>query len=214
MEAILRESPVTFKASPKRTEKRDNWVIALEYEKEDKGPFIVDLSHRTRLDIQDSNLSSLHPFGIPIPEIPGEAVLEKGILVSRMNRTQTSVWDLAGKLDEESKMPEGSAYTDVTESTMFLAIMGSSVFSIAEKLTSLDFLDSEKSAPFLLQGPISHVPCQIVTLKKDGDNPGILFTCSRGYGMTMVNAVMEAGAEFGLRPAGEDKFTSWIKEIF
>ncbi|MEA1969675.1 MAG: sarcosine oxidase subunit gamma SoxG [Thermodesulfobacteriota bacterium] len=210
MKEIYRESPVTFKKIPKRTETRDNWTIALEYEDEDKGQFLIDLSHRTRLDIQDSDFSSIEPFGIKIPDMPGMSVLENGFLINRMNRTQTSVWHLVGETPE---IPDESAYTDVTESTLFLAIMGKTVFSIAEKLTSLDFLDSGKKVPFLLQGPFSHVPCQIVTLERDGETSGIIFTCSRGYGKTMVDAVMEAGAEFGLRPAGEDKFTSWVRAL-
>jgi hypothetical protein len=51
------------------------------------------------------------------------------------------------------------------------------------------------------------VPCQIVTLEKSaGGGGGFLLTCSRGYGDSMLHAVLEAGAEFGLRPAGENRF--------
>ena len=111
-------------------------------------------------------------------------------------------------------MPDFSGYTDVTESTVFLALFGPKVFFIAEKLTSLDFMDPAKKAPFLLQGPFCHVPCQIVTLDKSADgNGGFLLTCSRGYGDSMVHAVLEAGAEFGLRPAGENRFSSWIQGL-
>jgi glycine cleavage system aminomethyltransferase T len=111
-------------------------------------------------------------------------------------------------------MPDFSGYTDVTESTVFLAIFGPEVFLIAEKLTSLDFMDPGKKAPFLLQGPFCHVPCQIVTLDKSADgNGGFLLTCSRGYGDSMVHAVLEAGAESGLRPAGENRFNSWIQGL-
>ncbi len=209
---IQRYSPVSFGIIPKRIETRENWKIALEYEGEDADiPFIVDLSHRTRFDVQDSSLSSVRHFGITIPDIPGQSIFENGFIVSRMNRTQASLWHIAGK--EIPEMPAESAYTDVTESTMFIALIGKDIFSIAEKICALDFFDLEKQAPFLFQGPICHVPCQIVTLKKQGNLPGFLFTCSRGYGMVMTNAVMEAGKEFGLKPAGEDFFASWLEQL-
>jgi glycine cleavage system aminomethyltransferase T len=127
-----------------------------------------------------------------------------------MNRTQAAVWHLLNKATE---MPVDSPYTDVTESTVFLAIAGREVFSIAEKLSALDFADPQKRPPFLFQGPFSHVPCQVVTLSRDGDNSGILFTCSRGYAHDMVHAVSAAGAEFNLRPAGEDRFRQWVSEL-
>jgi hypothetical protein len=97
---------------------------------------------------------------------------------------------------------------------VFLALVGKDVFSIAEKLTSLDFLDPSKQTPFLLQGPFSHVPCQIVTLEKTQDRSGILFTCSRGYARDMTAAVLEAGEEFELRPAGVNKFNDLLGNVF
>lgn len=211
MNEIQRYSPVSFKSSPVRTEKRDNWIVALEYEGENtKTPFVIDLSHRTRFDVQSSTLSSIKPFGITIPHVPGQSVFENGFLVNRMNRTQASLWHLSG---ETPAIPDKSVYTDITESTLFLALIGKAVFSIAEKLSALDFLDPEKKVPFLFQGPMSHVPCQIVTLKKQGETSGLLFTCSRGYGHVMTHAVMEAGREFGLKPAGEDFFSSWLEKL-
>lgn len=206
MVEIKRESPVVFDVNPARTEKRDNWTVVLEYDNEGDGPNIMDLSHLPRWDVQDSALDGITPAGVTIPESPGICTLSDGVLINRMNRTQAAVWHL---LNESTEMPAESPYTDVTESTIFLAITGREVFSIAEKLSALDFADPQKSPPFLFQGPFSHVPCQLVTLSRDGDNSGILFTCSRGYAHDMVHAVLAAGAEFNLRPAGENRFRSW-----
>jgi hypothetical protein len=33
---------------------RDNWTVALEYDDEGQGPWLVDLAHKTRWDLQDS----------------------------------------------------------------------------------------------------------------------------------------------------------------
>jgi hypothetical protein len=127
-----------------------------------------------------------------------------------MNRTQASIWHLSGEMPN---VPDDSAFTDVIDATVFLALLGGDIFSITEKLTSLDFLDPIKKAPFLLQGPFSHVPCQIVTLEKNSDKSGILMTCSRGYAHDMVAAILSAGEEFELRPAGERAFADWLDKL-
>ncbi|MCK5349885.1 MAG: sarcosine oxidase subunit gamma SoxG, partial [Desulfobacula sp.] len=62
MKEIQRISPVVFKSSPLKTEKRDNWDVVMEYKEEGDGPFLVDLSHRPRFDLQDSNLADKKPF--------------------------------------------------------------------------------------------------------------------------------------------------------
>lgn len=96
-----------------------------------------------------------------------------------------------------------------------MALFGPNAFRIAEKLTNRDLSDPDKQAPFLLQGPFCHISCQIVTLEKSADGSGgFLLTCSRGYGESMVHAILEAGAEFGLRPTGENLFTHWIQELW
>lgn len=212
MVEIKRYSPVAFKASPKRTETRDNWTVVLEYDGEGQGTngkenYMVDLSHITRFDVQSSTLDSITPFGIAIPQVPCESVLQDGLLINRMNRIQASVFCLPGKKQEK---PAESSYTETTEVGMCMAVIGKDVFSITEKLTSFDFNDPAKKTPFLYQGPMSHIPCQIITLSRDGAKSGIIFTASRGYGKDMVHAIMNAGEEFGLKPAGEDRFKSWL----
>ena len=211
MKEIQRVSPVVFKSTPLKTEQRDNWEVVMEYSGEGDGPYLVDLSHRPRFDLQDSNLADQKPFGIEIPETPGICVLEKGVLANRMNRVQVSLVNLDG--DDTIYMPDESGYTDVTESTMCVALIGKNVFSICEKLTALDFMDPQRKAPFLFQGPFSHVPCQIVILNKEGESSGLILTCSRGYGRDMIDSILHAGEEFGLNPAGESRFTNWIKSL-
>jgi len=214
MKDIQRVSPVVFKSTPLKIEKRDNWDVVMEYSGEGDGPYLVDLSHRPRFDLQDSNLAARKPFDINLPEIPGCCVLENGTLANRMNRTQVSLYNLDGQ-DNVSMPgdPGESGFTDVTEATLFVALIGKDIFSICEKLTALDFMDQQRIAPFLFQGPFSHVPCQIVTLSKDGDTSGLVLTCSRGYGRDMIHSILHAGEEFGLKPAGENRFTNWIKNF-
>jgi hypothetical protein len=211
MAEIKRESPVRFKLSPKTTEVRDNWTVALAYEDEGQGPWLVDLAHKTRWDQHDSGISGLSVGDQTVPADPGDCSLAGDTLINRMNRTQASVYHLGASAPI---LPDFSGYTDVSESTVFVALFGPQAFKVAEKLTNLDFMDPHKQAPFLLQGPFCHVPCQIVTLEKAADGSGgFLLTCSRGYGDSMIHAILEAGAEFGLRPAGENRFNGWIQGL-
>lgn len=210
MKDIKRYSPVEFKVTPLKIENRDHWDVVLDYHNEGDGPWLVDLCHRTRLDLQTGNLDAKKPFGITIPATPGQSVLENGLLINRMNGIQSSIYHLAGDAIE---MPKETEYTDVTESSVFLAIMGESVFAICEKLSALDFMDRNRETPFLYQGPFSHVPCQIVTLSRDKEKSGVVLTCSRGYAKEMVDAILHAGEEFGLKPAGEKRVTDWISSL-
>lgn len=211
MTQIKRESPVRFKVSPSRSEVRDNWTVALEYPDENQGPWLVDLAHKIRWDLQDRSIGELTPLDLAVPASPGACTLADGVLINRMNRTQASIFHLGASAPS---LPDFPGYTDVTESTVFLALFGPRSFSIAEKLTNLDLQDPSKSAPFLMQGPFCHVPCQIVVLEKTADGGGgYLLTCSRGYGDSMIHAIFEAGSEFGLRPAGEDRLNGWIQNL-
>jgi hypothetical protein len=208
---VKRQSPVRFKAVPVKTEVRDNWTVALAFDEEGDGPFLVDLSHKVRWDLQDKKVGEQDLNGMAVPTMPGQSALGDNTLVNRMNRTQVSIYHLG---QTAPALPDFSGYTDVTESTIFLALFGPKAFLIAEKLANLDFLDPAKAAPFLYQGPFCHVPCQVVTLEKAKDGSGgFLLTCSRGYGDSMVHAILQAGAEFGLRPAGENRFASWIEDL-
>lgn len=210
MNVIPRVSPVELPGTPLKTEARDHWQVVLEYQDEGQGPYLVDLSHRTRLDLQSADLASKSPFGVTVPDTPGRSLIANGILANRMNGTQVSLYHLYG---EPPDLPAAPEYTEVTEATLFIALIGGQVFSICEKLTALDFMAPERQPPFLYQGPFAHVPCQIVTLSRDADAAGLVLTCSRGYGRDMVHAITAAGEEFGLRPAGEQRFTQWFQSL-
>jgi hypothetical protein len=211
MADIKRQSPVRFKTSPRKTEARNNWTVTLTYDNEGDGPWLTDLAHKIRWDLQDGNIDAMTPCDQTIPASPGQCTLAGDTLINRMNGTQASIYHLGA---EAPTLPDVAGYTDVSEATVFLAIFGPGAFYVAEKLTHLDFMDPAKKSPFLLQGPFCHVPCQIVILKKRSDGAGgFLLTCSRGYGDSMVEAIMKAGADFGLRPAGDDRFISWIRVL-
>lgn len=208
MNMLQRHSAVEFSAVSHRRENRDNWTVILQFQDEGEGPWLVDLSHKSRFDLQDSNIDEISPGGVAVPPSPGMSVYANTLLINRMNISQASLYCLGGEMPQ---LEIGTACTDITESTVFLALFGPKAFHVTEKLTALDFLTPDKEPPFVFQGPFCHVPCQIVTLRRQSDGSGgILLSCSRGYAKSMVEAILDSGEEFGLRPAGEDRFTQWL----
>lgn len=210
MTDATRQSPASFQADPAETVVRNGWTVALKYRDEGAGPYLADISHKARWDLQSGDLAEITPLGLSVPAQSGNCQFKDGVMINRMNRTQAAIWHLGETTPE---LPDDPAYTDVTESTVFLALFGPHIFSITEKLSALDFLDPVQKTPFLLQGPFSHVPCQMVTLINEDPAGAILFTCSRGYGQDMVSAISKAGAPFGLRFAGENRFQAVIARV-
>lgn len=207
---IIRRSPVIFEPSAAKETMQGEWKVVQTYENEGNGPHLVDLSHCPRWDLQGADVGQMNPMGIPVPAQPGQCSLKSGVMVNRLNKTQAAIWHLTGKVDA---FPKEHGYTDVTDGTVFLALIGQETFAVTEQLTTLDLTDPVNNAPMLLQGPFAHVPCQIVVVPGTIDQSGVLLTCSRGYAHDMVAALLEAGEIVGLRPAGTSVFNQWLKQI-
>ncbi|MGE0556270.1 MAG: sarcosine oxidase subunit gamma SoxG [Gemmatimonadales bacterium] len=200
----VRRSPVRFAAAPAARATRDGWDVVRRYQDEGEGPWLVDLSHRARWDFQDRHLDRHQPLGLPAPSHPGAVLVRDGVAINRMNRTQVALWHLAGA---RPAVPTATAYTETTDGHCMLAFLGPAVPSVMEHLSALDLFGRPASHPRLTQGPILHVPCQVVTLGEDC----VLTTFSRGYGQTFVEAALHAARPCGLRPAGEDRFNAWFE---
>ncbi|MFO7803102.1 MAG: hypothetical protein R6V55_12485 [Desulfovermiculus sp.] len=207
MSPVYRTSPVHFEASPKQSEERDGWTVVLEYADEKDGPWLIDLSHLSRWDLQDRDLGQYWPCGMDIPESPGECILRENVLINRMNSTQAAIWHLG---PNGQSMSQESAYTDIRENTLCLALTGPNSLAVSEKVTNLDLADPKRIPPCLIQGPLAHVPCQIALLQSSGEGSGFVFTSSRGYARDIVHTLLSAGREFGLQPAGEWRMDQFL----
>ncbi len=214
----FRRSPCSFGAKPAETELRDGWNVVLRYEGEDghrgreggdpgrgdghsgAGPWLVDLSHRRRWDFQDSGVADLRPMGLPVPEGFGEVGVHNGLVINRMNRTQVAIWHLG--VSPPPDTPAETGFTEVTDGHCMLAFVGDGVPEVLEHLTALDLFDPARDMPFLTQGPVLHVPCQVVTFAADL----VVMTLARGYGETFAEAALASGGIAGLRPGGERVF--------
>jgi len=222
----FRRSPCSFGAKPAETELRDGWTVVLRYEGEDgepghgdghpghgdghpgAGPRLVDLSHRRRWDFQDSRVADLRPMGLPVPEGFGEVGVHDGLVINRMNRTQVAIWHLGTAAPPDT--PAETGFTEVTDGHCMLAYVGDGVPEVLEHLTAMDLFDPARDMPFLTQGPVLHVPCQVVTFARDL----VVMTLARGYGETFAEAALASGAVAGLRPGGERVFDRAFERVF
>ena len=204
MENIRRYSPLVFRHSPVRTEVRNGWEVVLEYEDETKGPFLIDLSHIGKWDVQGENLSSLRPAGIVVPEDPELCAFTEEYFVNLIKWNWATIWHFSQEMPE---FADHFAFTNVTEAYALFALLGRDVFCILEKVSTLDLLSSQKKPPFLMLGPVLHIRSQVVVLAREGDSSVLLVGCPRGYGQSMADALLDAGREWGLRPGGENLFT-------
>ncbi len=202
----LRRSPVLLPITPAESERRDGWEVILEYEGEADGPWLVDLSHRRRWDVQDGRIDDRRFFGLAVPSAWGDTTSAKSLLINRMNRTQASIWHIGPGAPPE--MPATTEFTDTTDSHCWLAVVGDSTPRVMGALTSLDLFPPGRSRPRLTQGPVLHIPAQIVTFP----HTCALMTVSRGYGQTFVEAILHSAHDLGLRPGGEHVFARWRDE--
>ena len=208
-EAILkseRRPPVHLPGKPWKTKTRDGYPVVAAYADEGPGPWIADLSNCARWDIQGLDLNAAVPSGVSVPGAPGRVALHARGLIGCSGQRQAFLW----LFDDQAVAVDATRCTDVTEGTLCLALLGRDVFHITEKLTSLDLAGPSRSAPFLLLGPFAHITCQIVVLSSDPQRGAVLVSCSRGFAHDMVHALLSAGEEYGMRPAGENRF----KEFF
>ena len=108
MVECLRRSPVELPGPSLRTVSRDGFSVVLEYENEGSGPFLVDLSHRPKWDLQAPDLESLKPWGIEVPEQPGQCRLCAGVIVGRQNMGSSGL--LAPRKRSARDAPEPGAH--------------------------------------------------------------------------------------------------------
>ena len=203
----MRRSPVVFDAVPAATESRNGWTVVLRYEGEGvlgenshQGPRLVDLSHRRRWDFQDAGIGARTPMDLPVPRQFGEVGVHGPLVINRMNRTQVAIWHLGG--GPPPPTPRETGLTETTDGHCMLAFVGTGVPEMLEHLTPLDLFDPARLTPFLTQGPVLHVPCQVVTVATDL----VVMTLARGYGELFARAALESGTIEGLRPGGEEAF--------
>ena len=211
MEPPRRHSPIKLPGTPAQTMIRNGWEVVLTYEKEKAATFLIDLSHIGKWDVQGEDLPSLRPAGLAIPEDSRQCLLTGDFLLNLIKWNWATIWHFS---EEMPDFAEEYPFTNVTEAYALLAIIGKAVFSIMEKVASLDLLDPTRKPPFLIMGPVLNVRSQIVVLSRDKEGSTVLVACPRGYGQSVAENILDAGNEYGVSPGGENQFIRLRELLF
>lgn len=206
-----RLSPIRLPGKAVETETREDWTVVRRYSGEGGGPWLMDLSHCAKWDVRDGALSRIAAIDdVPMPQRINECVYRDGRLLLRLTETQAVLWRL---MAPAAPLPYQKAFTDVTDGYALLAVAGSEVPDILEKATPMDALPPEATPPYLLQGAMFQRKVHLVVMDHRPDMTLALVACKRGYGRYMAEAFLEVGEEFGMLPAGEERFMERMSSI-
>ncbi len=206
MITLKKVSPVSLPGNIAKSEERNGYTVVLKYQYEnDNGPWIIDLCHRPKYDFQCNGENSGTP-GLALPTAPGNALIEKGWLVSALGTSQFSLIHIGL---EEYMLPDEFGFSDLTDGRCLFAIGGKGASKLMEQFTRMNFNDKKLSAPCILQGPMIHTYGQLHILG-EGYNKVFMVNLGRGYAGSVIHAILDAGEPYDLKPAGEDVFTRWL----
>lgn len=202
---IERISPINMDLKPECTINRDGWQIPLVYvgERTRSELFISDLSHVPKWSLQGPDLDGEEPCGLKMPGKPGGATVQQGILLARLTPSEARIM----VLDDNVPAFMEAGYTDVTDAYASIAIVGARCFDVLAKLSTAD-LDGQ-AAPFALLAPLEELTCFMARLDGEDGTPGIIVAGARGYGHFLLDAFLQAGEEYGMQPAGWQRFKKW-----
>ncbi len=209
MQGYKKQSPIRFPDSPLKTERRQGWEVALTYAGDDASLVIIDLSHITKWELYGRGLEGQQVGPAAIPHIAGQVNLSAGLAVCLCRPSVALIWQLA---DEFSwTLPVGVKLTEITDNYALVALIGADGPRVMEKIADLDlFLPAEQTVRFV-QGPILDGASQVMILSSPDSSTGLLLAVCRGAGQSIVDAILDAGGEFGLQPAGEQVFKTWLR---
>jgi len=206
--ATRRLSPLTMPFPPDRVMEKDGWTVARTYPNENgRSPlFLADLSHIPQWSIQGNDLDDLRPEGLAVPKRPGEAALESDLLIVRLTPREGRILYFG----DRSPRFNGPAFHDVGDGCASFALAGQRCLEVLDKLSAVDLEGPGRRVPCAAQAPAADVVCLLVRLYGNKGAPGLLVSCARSSGPYLLGAFLEEGEEYGLAPAGWDRFTAWL----
>jgi hypothetical protein len=194
---------------PDRVIERDGWEIGLTYlgEASHSPLLITDLSHIQKWNLQSHDLNNIRPAGVNIPLRPGEATLNRGILIVRLTPWECRIMVLDNKTVEF----KDHAYTEITDGYSSFAVVGLQCLEILNKLSAVDMEVLGQTLPCAAQAPVENLTCLIIRLQGHNKIPGLIILGARGYGEFLLDIFQDAGKEYGLLVAGWERFEHWLK---
>lgn len=203
---LKRKSPLDMGLQPDRILVRDGWDIALSYvgEMTRNDLFITDLSHAPKWAVQGPDLESVRPNGLTIPVKPREVTVSHGSLIARLSGSEARIMGFG----KEKPALTDPCITDVTDSSAAMAVVGPQCYALLSKLSAVDL--ERDPAPSAALAPVDDVTCLIIQVIGEADIPALIVSCARGYGHFLLDAIMDAGREYGIEAAGWERFEAWL----
>lgn len=203
---LRRVSPVDIGLKADRVLARNGWEIPLAYvgERSRSAVFVTDLSHVPKWVVIGPNLDGMRPAGISMPAGPGMISLQEGVLLVRTSPSECRILALT---DEVPAFEEKNV-TDVTDGFAAMAVVGARCFDILEKLSAIDL--TGPSSPSAALAPVEDITCLLVRIEGSDGVPGFILAGARGYGHFFLDALLDAGREYSIQPAGWERFGNWI----
>ena len=205
---IRRLSPLDTGLKPDRIVEREGWEIVKTYQGEKTGNslFIADLSHVPQWTLQSPNLTSLLPTDMDIPLRPGEATLEKSLLIARLLHDECRIMNFGTKA-----LSFGDPhYTYMTDAFASFAVVGTQCLEVLSKLSPVDLGGFDPNTVIAAQAPVEDVTCLLLSIRRAGIEPGLIITAPRGYGQFLFEVFQDAGKVSGMAPAGWKRFNGWL----
>jgi sarcosine oxidase gamma subunit len=203
-------SPFTMGMVPEEVRRMNGWEEALTYrgEKKHSRLFITDLSHLAKWALHRKDMDVASPLGLQATQRPGQVAEDGDRLMIRLTPVECLIMVLRG----EVPVLEGIGYTDMTDAYSAFALVGSSCFEVLNKLSPVDMEALEQVLPCAAQAPVHDLRCVIVRLQGSEAIPGLIILADRGYGQFLVDIFLDAGKEYGISPAGSNRFESWLED--
>ncbi len=210
MENHKKKSPFLFSDTVAKREERNGWEIVLSYGHENTALSIVDLSHVNKWEVYDQNLVGKIVNKLNMPEKPGEVILSNKAIIGLYRPSAAMVWHLDDFIEDHEL---ATNITNITDGYTLIGLLGDKGPRIMEKLTDLDLESFPGQQVRLIQGPLLGIPSKFVLFSSDGIVSGMLISFDRGSGQSVVDAILDAGKEFNLKPAGQTAFDRWIQNF-
>ena len=206
---IRRLSPLDMGLQPDLIVERNGWEIVQTYHGEKTGNslFITDLSHVPQWTLQSRHVTSILPMSMSTPVRPGEATLEKGVLIARLLHEECRIMNFGTK----DLSFEDSHYTNMTDAFASFAVVGILCLEVLSRLSPVDLDGSNQSPLSAAQAPVEDVTCLLLSVRRNGIEPGLIISAPRGYGRFLLEVFQDAGKEFGMAPAGWKRFNRWLR---
>jgi hypothetical protein len=206
---IRRFSPLDMGMKADRVVERNGWEVVHTYVGEKTGNplFITDLSHVPQWSLQSRDISSMLPADMDIPGQPGEATLEEGVLIARLLREECRIMNFG----TEDLSFEDPHYSKMTDAFASFAVVGTQCLEVLSRLSSVDLDGSNERPLSAAQAPVEDVTCLLLSIRRDGIEPGLIVSAPRGYGRFLFEVFQDAGKVFGMAPAGWKRFDRWLQ---